>query len=224
MPIFACAGTRIFATYTARMKAIRGERPYVTEFILMMAGLLLSGCATPIEGALEPPPSWIVENQSASCESMFGVYSDNGEPADGNAHSWLYNVVWPIQGSLVSIIERGVNVPPRGTFMTVTIHADAAGQVSFEAKDAAGLMQPLIPSDWMCESGALTTHVGLTPAGSTFSKNNQSESYLRLWKNADGALIAEQTVRSVSSRAVSASADYKPLARFYFRFRPESEG
>jgi hypothetical protein len=46
------------------------------------------------------------------------------------------------------------------------------------------------------------------------------ESVMRLWKNGDGALIAENSIERAKSHANGPTTSHRMLARFYFRFAP----
>jgi hypothetical protein len=143
-------------------------------------------------------------------------------PAPANAHAGPYHGVWPVEGSLLSIIELGSNARPRkrprmdpaaspdDVVPSMSIVVDASGVISFEAKNADGGSEKLRPQMWTCEKGALTSLASLgTP---------HFESYVRLWKHGD-ALIAEQTILASSDYDTGARAD-RPVARFFFKFPP----
>lgn len=199
------------------------QNPVATLVRAIMAGAVLSlliACATVIEGAATPPHAWLADYYSSSCDILSGVYVESGDPAPENAHSWLYNIVWPVSGSLVSIIEQGANVNARDKFSSVRLQVDATGQITFEAKDREERLQSLTPRPWVCETGTLVSRVDLRPDLPASSPLRRSESYVRLWKSADGALIAEQTIRA----AKAGSSEFRPVARFYFHFSRGVEG
>ena len=136
---------------TQVMQLLRGRRPKSGDATsaaqnpvpnvvhAIMAGAMASvliACATVIEGAATPPHAWVADYYSSSCDILSGVYADLGDPAPENAHSWLYNIVWPVTGSLVSILEQGANANARDKFSSVRLQVDATGQITFEAKDS----------------------------------------------------------------------------------------
>ena len=174
---------------------------------------LASGCATTIEGSEAPPFDWVADEPSAQCAALTGNYSAAGLPAAANAHAGSYAQVWPTEGSLLSIIERGGNAIPRkrprpdpavdpvDIIPSISIVVDASGNAGFEAKNAQGKMERLAPKAWTCEGGSLNSLVALS--------TGDFESYMRLWKH-DNALIAEQTIRETE--------DHRPVARFHFMF------
>jgi hypothetical protein len=181
---------------------------------------LLSGCATDIQGSGEPPFDWVADDPSSQCMALSGSYRAVGMPAPSNAHAANYGAVWPTEGLLISIIERGTNGIPRkrprwdpvtnpmDIVPSITVIVDAAGSVRFAAKNWSGGDEKLRPQAWNCERGALTSLVSLGSA--------DYESYVRLWKH-DDALIAEQTIRETDAGANGARA-HRPVARFHFRF------
>jgi hypothetical protein len=134
-------------------------------------------------------------------------------PAPSNARAANYSAVWPTEGLLLSIIERGTNAIPRKRprwdpvtdpveiVPSISFIIDAAGSARFEAKNWIGGAEKLRPQAWTCEGGVLTSLVSLGSA--------DFESYVRMWKH-DDALIAEQTIRETNTR--------RPVARFHFRF------
>lgn len=195
-----------------------GRRHFAHAAVAMLA--LLSGCATDIQGSREPPMDWMAQAPSSQCTALSGSYTAAGLPAPANASAGNYGAVWPAEGSLLSIIERGTNASPRKrprpdpsvdpaeVVTSIIVIVDASGSARFEAKNAMGGAEMLRPRTWSCESGALTSLVSLnTP---------NFESHLRLWKH-DDALIAEQTIREIDAHAGGPGA-HRPVARFHFRF------
>jgi len=181
---------------------------------------LLSGCATNIEGSEEPPLDWVADAASSQCVELSGSYMAAGMPAPANASAGNYGAVWPTEGLLISIIERGTNAIPRkrprwepsadpvDVVPSISFIVDASGSIRFEAKNWIGETEKLSPQAWTCESGTL---IGLVSLGSA-----NFESYVRLWKH-DSALIAEQTIRETNAHAHGSRA-HRPIARFHFRF------
>lgn len=190
--------------------------PVVTTVVLTLG---LAGCPSmpvPVEGAREPPASWkpVV---TADCAALSGAYSEFGTPAPGNASAFMYTVVWPVTGSLVSFVERGVNSASRLGAPSVSIDVPAGGTPAFSVPSSTGATLPLTPREWWCEGGALVTRTALGTTAPTYSEKDHAESYIRLWKAEDGALIAENTFRSVEQRHRGTAA-HEPFSRFYFRF------
>ena len=188
---------------------------------------LFSGCATNIQGSEEPPVDWVADAPSSQCVALSGNYFASGRPAPANADAGsTYGLVWPTEGSLLSILELGSNANPRkhprmnpsadpnDIVPSINIVVDGSGSVKFEAKNASGGIEKLRPQMWTCESGALTSLAAIGSAN--------FDSYVRLWRHGD-ALIAEETIRSTSARANETGA-HKPVARFYYRFHPWSGG
>jgi hypothetical protein len=168
-----------------------GRRDHALAGVALSA--LLSGCATTIQGSDEPPFDWVADDPSSQCVALSGSYRAVGMPAPSNAHAANYGAVWPTEGLLISIIERGTNGIPRkrprwdpvtdpvDIVPSVSLIVDASGSVRFEAKNWIGGAEKLRPQAWTCEGGALAGLVSLGSAG--------HESYVRLWKH-DDALIA----------------------------------
>jgi hypothetical protein len=181
---------------------------------------LISGCATYIEGSEKPPVGWIADPPLNECVALSGNYATSGIPAPANAHAGTYGAVWPAEGSLLSIIERGTNAAPRksprlnskqdpaNVVVAMSILVDESGRITFEAKSAKGEKEKLRPQAWTCKSGALTSLVALD------TKN--FESYVQLWKSGND-LIAEQTIRATEAHSAEAGK-HRPVARFHFRF------
>jgi hypothetical protein len=181
---------------------------------------LVSGCATNIEGSEKPPFDWIADSPSNQCVAISGNYTASGMPAPANALAGSYGAVWPAEGSLLSIVERGTNAPPRKSprlnskqdpaniVTAVSILVDESGRIVFEAKNAKGENEKLRPQAWTCKSGALTSLVALN--------TEDFESYVQLWKSGND-LIAEQTIRATDAHPTRAEK-HQPVARFYFRF------
>jgi len=198
------------------MNRSRGVHGIVTVALCALA----SGCATTIEGSEEPPFDWVADEPSAQCAALTGNYSAAGLPAAANAHAGSYAQVWPTEGSLLSIIERGGNAIPRKRprpdpavdpleiVPAISIIVDASGNARFEAKSARGTMEKLSPLVWTCEGGSLNSLVALS--------TENFESYVRLWKHGN-ALIAEQTIREGHAHGTGGRAG-RPVARFHFTF------
>jgi hypothetical protein len=181
---------------------------------------LVSGCASNMEASEKPPFDWVADAASSQCVELSGDYSTAGIPAPANAHAGPYQAVWPVEGSLLSIVELGSNARPRkrprldsqvspnDVVPSMSIVVDASGQVAFGAKNANGGIENLRPQIWACEKGALTSLTALGTAN--------FESHVRLWKHGS-ALIAEQTILANGDYSTGARAD-QPVARFYFKF------
>lgn len=213
--------TRLRATVRFVKELIAVRRLWTGMLLTAGLTLLLAGCATRIEGAKEPPHGWSVTSAGTQCDLLSGTYADTGEPADANANSWLYGAVWPVAGSLSSIVELGANAAPRDRDAAVRLTASVDGTLAFEGINPEGVARPLVPKQWACENGALVSRVSLNrPVKDETSK--QGQALVRLWKSADGALIAEQTIESVKPGSASDSNGHKPLARFYFHFSPRT--
>jgi len=186
---------------------------------------LLSGCATEIEGAREPPLDWIADTRSSACSALSGTYSAAGMPAPANAQVPPH-VVWPVEGSLLSIIERGSNANPRkrprlvaeikpaDVIPSISIDVDANNATRFAARNAQGEPERLRPQTWSCEKGILTTRVALGSA--------QAYSTVRLWKRGND-LIAEQTLGETRRARAPSALDQRPTTRFYFRFHSTTD-
>lgn len=188
--------------------------------IIVMSLLLLVGVAacvsTPIAGARKPPDSWEPAVATAGCESVSGIYDDFGAPAPDNSNE-AYALLWPVTGSLVSFAERGlITLPPR-VITAVGVDADSEGHATFSERGAQGTERPLVSREWWCDKGALVTRAALREDADTDEHRDRDESQVRLWKAADGALIAENTLMSVTQHSRS-SATHEPLVRLYFRF------
>jgi len=181
---------------------------------------LVSGCVTHIEGSEVPPFDWAADTPSPQCAALAGNYFAAGMPAAGNALTAGYGSVWPTEGSLLSIVERGTNAIPRKRprpdpavdpleiVPAISIIVDASGNARFEAKSARGTMEKLSPLVWTCEGGSLNSLVALS--------TENFESYVRLWKHGN-ALIAEQTIREGHAHGTGGRAG-RPVARFHFTF------
>jgi len=189
-----------------------------------MAGVpllaLMTGCATHMEGSDQPPFGWTADAALNDCAALSGSYATSGMPAAANAHAGTYVSVWPAEGSLLSIIERGTNAAPRksprvnsrqdpaSVVPALSILVDASGGITFEAKNAKGESEKLRPQTWTCKSGALTSLVALG--------TENFESHVQLWKSGND-LIAEQTIRATDGHSADAD-EHRPVARFHFRF------
>lgn len=192
----------------------------VHDIVSVALCALVSGCATNLEGSEEPPFDWVADAPSAQCAALTGNYFAAGLPAAANAHAGSYGAVWPTEGSLLSIIERGTNAIPRKRprpdpavdpveiVPSISIVVDASGNARFEAKSAQGEIEKLRPQVWTCEGGSLNSLVALS--------TENFESYVRLWKRGQ-ALIAEQTIRETNAHDTGARAP-RPVARFHFMF------
>lgn len=196
----------------------RAREPAIAGVALVA---LVCGCATHIEGSEQPPLGWTADPASNDCTALSGNYVASGMPAPGNAHAGTFGSVWPAEGSLLSIVERGTNAPPRksprlnsamqypaNVVPVVSILVDDSGRISFDAKNAKGEREELRPQAWTCHSGALTSLVALN--------TENFESSVQLWKSGDD-LIAEQTVRATDGHPAGAGK-HQPVARFHFRF------
>jgi hypothetical protein len=177
---------------------------------------VIAGCATYTPVREKPPEGWIA-TASAGCSDIAGSYSAQGVPAVGNANADFF--AWPAMGSLVSMAAQGSNGMPYSSASYVRITADSE-VATFAAFDRDHKPQPLAAREWRCSNGALETRATLGGGGQDSGESTyRDESLVRLWKSADGALIAENTIES-EQRALRSSARHIPIARFYFRFAP----
>jgi len=209
--------TGAFSITSRRLRALRTSNMHrigrVHAIVSVALCALVSGCVTHIEGSEVPPFDWAADTPSPQCAALAGNYFAAGMPAAGNALTAGYGSVWPTEGSLLSIVERGTNAIPRkrprpdpavdpvDIIPSISIVVDASGNAGFEAKNAQGKMERLAPKAWTCEGGSLNSLVALS--------TGDFESYMRLWKH-DNALIAEQTIRETEG--------HRPVARFHFMF------
>jgi hypothetical protein len=192
----------------------------VRDLVSVALCALVSGCASYIEGSEEPPFDWAADAASTQCTALTGTYFSAGLPAAANADAGTYGQVWPTEGSLLSIVERGTNANPRkrprpdpavdpvDVVPSISIIVDGSGSVRFEAKSAQGKMEQLRPQVWTCESGSLNSLVALS--------TENFESHVRLWRRGN-ALVAEQTIRETNGHGTGGRA-HRPVARFHFLF------
>ena len=192
-------------------------RPIQTLCLFLAA--LASGCTTAIDGAEEPPSAWMPTG-SGNCGEVDGLFSVQGLPAPTNAGSGLYTVVWPTLGSLDSMIEHGVNRTNQGLVSTVRISIEGPASVRFSAFDDEGRSQLLAAREWQCKGSEWTTRALLSRLNPPNDSEMIEESVVRLWKSADGALIAENSVERSKWHSDGPSTDHHVMAQFYFRFAP----
>jgi hypothetical protein len=196
----------------------RKNRGHAVFGVALLA--LISGCASNMHGSEAPPFDWVADAPSNQCAALAGHYLAGGMPAPANAQAFGYGAVWPTEGSLLSIIERGTNANPRkrshfdsaanpvDIVPSMSIFIDASGNAEFDAKNAKGGTEKLKPQVWTCEHGNLTSLAALN--------SPNFESYVRLWKHGD-ALIAEQVIRETNDHATGERV-HRPVAWFHFRF------
>ncbi len=192
-------------------------RPIQTLCLFLAA--FASGCATLIDGAEEPPGDWMPKG-SRNCVEIDGLFAVQGMPAQTNARSGMYTVVWPDTGSLDSMIENGVNRTNQGSVSTVRISIEGPASVRFSAFDNNGRSQLLAAREWQCMGSDLTTRAMLSRLNPPKDSEMIEESVVRLWKSDDGALIAENSVERSKWHSDGPSTDHHVTARFYFRFAP----
>jgi hypothetical protein len=191
--------------------------PVAVTLAATIAGTALTACVTRthLEGARTPPDAWVAS--SNACDQIAGTYAEVGAAAPANSRAWIYMVVWPNFGSLVSFVEHGANgTPGFPPLSIVRIDVDASGHATFRAFDTAGGEQPVKAREWWCEGGMLVTRGPLNLT--RYTPENHEESLVRLWKAPDGALIAEDTFREVRHHLRDSQASHTAFARFYFRF------
>jgi hypothetical protein len=193
------------------------------QALCLFLAACLSGCATAIDGAEEPPGAWMPK-VPGNCTEIDGLYAVQGLPAPTNANSGLYTVVWPTTGSLDSMIEHGVNGMKLGSANTVRISIEGPASVSFSAFDDKGRAQLLAAREWQCEGSELTTRVLLSRIDPLKDSEKVEESVVRLWKSDDGALIAENSVERAKWHSDGPTTGHHAMARFYFRFVPVGAG
>jgi hypothetical protein len=185
----------------------------------LSSAAFITGCATTIDGAEAPPAGWH-STPSGNCVDIAGTYSSMGLPAPGNSRSGMYNVVWPVAGSLVSMIENGANGTHLGGSTRVLINVEGPSSVKFSALDREGRAQQLSARQWHCRGSELTTRALLSRLNPPEHSDVIEESVMRLWKSDDGALIAEDSIERAKWHADAPPTNHQALARFYFRFAP----
>jgi hypothetical protein len=186
---------------------------------LAAAAVALAGCAAAPEGARKPPASWEHAQSLSNCGSTDGRFVEVGYPAQENDQAGMAHSAWPVLGSLSAMVRAGANSPSRGGVAAVSIEI-VDGHPSFKAFDREGAELPLTVREWWCEEKALMTRAVLS--GEQLKEQGvpevRDESVLRLWRAQDGALIAEQTLESVTPGALGSSSNHRALNRSYFRF------
>jgi hypothetical protein len=178
---------------------------------------LLAGCAAVPQGAEKSPESWQHTETLSNCGSTDGRFSEVGAPAaeNGRAAGWQSSA-WPAGGSLSAIVRTGANGMAHSNTSVVSIEI-IDGHPSFKGYAADGTELPLTAREWWCEEKALMTRVVLTGDPSKTVPRVRDEAVLRMWRAQDGALIAEQTLESVTP-AVFGDSQHTPVTRSYFRF------
>jgi hypothetical protein len=193
--------------------------PKMRFTILFLSGLAC-GCASTTEGALQPPALWSAKS-SGNCPQISGQYTAQGAPAPDNAHSGMYVVLWPTVGSLPSIIERGVNGTDENA-ASIRISVTGPASMEFSAVDQQGKTRRLFAHEWQCKGDELISRTPLSRLNPPDDSDVVEESVVRLWKSADGALIAENSVVSAKWHSDGRVTHQRSLAHFYFRFAPVS--
>jgi hypothetical protein len=178
----------------------------------------LAGCAASPQGARRPPEAWQQSESLSNCGSTDGRFVETGRPGPANVQG-LEQSVWPVMASLSAMIRTGANGMPRTTATVVSIEI-VDGRPHFKAYDAAGADVPLMEREWWCEDKALMTRTVLGSVPTEKVPEVRDESIVRLWRAADGALIAEQTLESVTPGLLGSSSHHRGLTRSYFRFDP----
>jgi hypothetical protein len=186
--------------------------------VFLLCSALACGCASKPEGALEPPDHWSVR-ASSNCPQISGHYEALGLPAAANSHAGMYVALWPSAGSLSSILERGVNGTDGNS---ASVHIDVTGPASmeFSAVDQQRKPHRLSAHEWQCKGDELFSRTPLSRLNPPVDSDVVEESLVRLWKSADGALIAENSVVSGKWHSDGRVTRQRTLARFYFRFAP----
>ena len=193
---------------------------HITARVLAIAiASALTACVSALQEAQRPPAAWATISASRRCEALSGTYATDGTPAAENSRAEIRDSTWPID-SLDALVERGDNTRSVTRAAAVRIDVDSAGQATFSAQDGDGQSQPLQSSAWSCDGVSLVTRTTLDETGRPHSARHHEESYVRLWKNTDGALVAEETIESVEHHLRRSAPIHRPLARFYFRFTP----
>ncbi len=92
------------------------------------------------------------------------------------------------------------------------------GRPHFKAYAENGTEVPVMEREWWCEEKTLMTRTVLGTVQSEGVPETRDESVLRLWRATDGALIAEQTLESITPGALGSSSNHRPVTRTWFRF------
>lgn len=177
----------------------------------------LAGCtASPEKKARNVPPTWQHSQTLSNCGSTDGRFAELGEPAPQNSEAEARSI-WPKMGSLGAMVQNGANGMSRRQLSAVSIEI-VDGHPHFKGFAADGAEVPLIQREWWCEDKSLMTRVVLGTVSSDSLPEERDESVLRLWRAGDGALIAQQTLESITPGAFGSSSNHKPITRSYFRF------
>lgn len=180
----------------------------------------LVGCSSHPEQqhAGDLPVSWQHSQSLSNCGSTDGRFDEHGAPAPGNARAEARSV-WPKMGSLSSMVTSGANGMARRDLSTVGIEI-VDGRPRFKAYAEDGTEVPVMEREWWCEEKALATRTVLGTVQSEGVPEVRDESVLRLWRATDGALIAEQTLESITPGSFGSSSNHQLVTRTYFRFPP----
>lgn len=179
--------------------------------------LVFAGCTASREKqARNVPPTWQHSQTLSNCGSTDGRFDELGAPAAQNSEAEARSI-WPKMGSLSAMVQNGANGMSRKQLSTVSIEI-VDGHPHFKAFDREGAEVPLIEREWWCEGKALMTRVVLGTVSSDSLPEERDESVLRLWRASDGALIAQQTIESITPGTFGSSSNHKPITRSYFRF------
>lgn len=189
----------------------------MNRLLALAMALSLAGCAAVPKGAQRPPASWQHPLPASGCGNIDGRFAEVGIPAPQNARAGLAHSAWPTMGALSAMVRSGANGMPSRRLAAVSIEI-VDGHPRFKGYAADGAEIPLQVREWWCEGGSLTTRAILGAVDSQAVPETRDESVLRLWKAADGALIAEQTLVNITPGMFGSSSRRQPLTRSYFSF------
>lgn len=189
----------------------------MNRICFLAVAAVLAGCAASPEGAPRPPDAWQPSAALSNCGSTDGRFEEIGRPGEENARAGMAHTAWPTMASLSAIVRTGANGMPYGGVAAVSIEI-VDGRPHFKAFGADGAEAPLEAREWWCDGKALVSRAVLGNVSSEGVPKVRDESVVRLWRAVDGALIAEQTLESVTPGALGSSSNHRPLTRSYFRF------
>ncbi len=178
----------------------------------------LAGCATSPDQqrAKDVPESWQHSQSLSNCGSTDGRFDEHGAPAPGNSMAEARSV-WPKMGSSAQWLRTARTACPRRDLATVGIEI-VDGRPHFKAYAENGAEVSVMEREWWCEEKALVTRTVLGTVQSEGVPEVRDESVLRLWRATDGALIAEQTLESITPGSFGSSSNHRLVTRTYFRF------
>jgi hypothetical protein len=190
---------------------------------LPVVAAALGGCAASPERTRNLPDSWQPAESLSNCGSTDGRFEEVGAPSPMNAQAGTAFSIWPVMGSLSAMVRTGANGMPRGNVSAMSIEI-VDGSPRFKAYGAEGALASLPVREWWCAEKALMTRAVLSglPSEGAGLPEVRDESVLRLWRAQDGALIAEQTLESITPSALGSSSKHRALSRSYFRFPSEA--